>query len=184
VARVPIGSGGGGYACVLGRMHPDKGVREAILVARRAGVPLFIAAKMREPGEREYFDTVIRPLLGPDTQYLGELNVADKYALLGEARALLNPIQWNEPFGMVMIESLATGTPVVATPRGSSPEIIDDERTGFLRPTVDELATALVRAGGLDRRLCREDVQERFSAARMAAEHADLYSTLLHRVRA
>lgn len=183
-ARVPVGEGRGGYACFLGRMNPDKGVREAILTARRAGVPLLIAARVQESGEREYFSTVIRPLLGADTEYLGELNVSEKYALLGAAVALLNPIQWNEPFGMVMIESLATGTPVVGTTRGSAPEIIDHGRTGFLRTSVDELADALSRAGELDRRLCRMAVEERFSSARMAADHLDLYSRQLHRVRA
>lgn len=181
-ARVPVGRGGG-PACFLGRMNPDKGVLEAILVARRAGLPLMIAAKMQESGEWEYFNAVVRPMLGGGTEYLGELNTADKYALLGEATALLNPIQWDEPFGMVMIESLATGTPVVGTPRGSAPEIIDDGQTGFLRTGTRELAAALSRSGGLDRRLCRNAVQERFSAARMAAEHAELYSALLHSSR-
>lgn len=178
-ARVPVGEGRGGYACFLGRMNPDKGAREAILIARRAGVPLVIAARVQEPAEREYFGAVIRPLLGADTEFVGELHAREKYALLGGAVALLNPIQWDEPFGMVMIESLATGTPVVVTPRGSAPEIIDDGRTGFLRTRADELADALAHAGELDRRLCRLAVEGRFSAARMAADHLDLYSGLL-----
>jgi len=183
-ARVPVGLGRGGYACFLGRMHPNKGVREAIQIARRAGVPLRIAAKMREPVEMDYFTTIIRPLLGADTEFLGELNVSDKYEMLGGAIALLNPIQWDEPFGMVMIESLAAGTPVVATPRGSAPEIIDDGWTGLLRTGEHELAEAIQRAPTLDRNLCRMAVEERFSAERMAAKHVELYSTLLHPVRA
>lgn len=178
-AGVPIGRGDGGFACFLGRMHPDKGVRQAILIARRAGIPLMIAAKMREPGETEYFHSAIRPMLGAGAEYLGELDSADKYALLGQAMALLNPIQWNEPFGMVMIESLATGTPVVGTPRGSAPEIIDDNRSGFLRTGMRHLVGALSRAGELDRRFCRRVVEERFSATRMAAAHLDLYSALV-----
>ena len=96
-------------------MTPSKGIREAVLIAREAGVPLRIAAKMREPLERQYFDGCVRPLLGGDIEYLGELNAAEKYELLGGAFALLNPIQWPEPFGLVMIEALACGTPVVAT---------------------------------------------------------------------
>lgn len=183
-ARVPVGAGQGGYVCFLGRMHPYKGVLEAIMIARRAGMPLRIAAKMREGVEIDYFNTVIRPLLGVETEYLGELTVVDKYELLGGAGVLLNPIQWDEPFGMVMIESLATGTPVVATPRGSAPEIIDDGRTGFLRTGEHDLAAAIQSAGALDRRLCRIAVEERFGADRMAAEHLKLYSHLLHRVRA
>ena len=183
-ARVPVGAGDGGYFCFLGRMHPNKGVHEAIMIARRAGVPLRIAAKREEPIEAEYFREVVRPLLGADTEYLGELNVLDKFALLGGAIALLNPIQWDEPFGMVMIESLATGTPVLATPRGSVPEIIDDGWTGFLRTGRDELAEAIHLAPSLDRRLCRLAVEERFSAERMAAEHLELYSALRGSVRA
>jgi len=175
-AGVPLGWGLGGYACFLGRMSPSKGVLEAIRIARRAGVPLRIAAKMREVGERDYFDAVIRPELGPGTEYVGELATEEKFAFLGGAVALLNPIQWEEPFGMVMIESLAAGTPVIATPRGSAPEIVQDGRTGFLRSGEAALVEALGRAGELDRRLCRTVVEERFSAERMAAEHVGLYS--------
>lgn len=182
--RVPVGAGDGGYFCFLGRMNPNKGVHEAIMIARRAGVPLRIAAKREEPIETEYFREVIRPLLGAETEYLGELNTLEKYALLGGAIALVNPIQWDEPFGMVMIESLAAGTPVVATPRGSAPEIIDDGMTGFLRQGRDDLAAALHLAPSLDRRLCRLAVEERFSAGRMAAEHLELYSALRDRARA
>lgn len=175
-AGVPVGQGLGGYVCFLGRMHPNKGVFEAIMIARRAGLPLRIAAKLREAAEHEYFSTIIRPLLGPGTEYVGELNTAEKYELLGGAIALLSPIQWEEPFGMVMIESLATGTPVITTPRGAAPEIIDDGRTGFLRNSEPELIEALKRAGELNRRLCRIAVEEHFSATRMAADHLKLYS--------
>lgn len=178
-AEVPVGTGLGGYVCFLGRMHPGKGVREAIRIAQRAGYPLRIAAKMHERDEHDYFDTFIQPLLGAETEYVGELNAADKYELLGGASALLNPLQWAEPFGMVMIESLATGTPVIATPRGSVPEIVDDGCTGFLRNDERQLAEALLHADELDRRLCRAAVEERFSAERMAAQHVDLYTDIL-----
>jgi glycosyltransferase involved in cell wall biosynthesis len=175
LGAVPVGAGTGGYACFLGRMSPDKGVREAILVARRAGVPLLIAAKMRQAAEVAYYRDVVAPMLGGDVEYVGELGVAAKYELLGGAFALLNPIQWPEPFGLVMVEALASGTPVLGTPCGSAPEIIDDGVTGYLRAGLDELALALAEAVHLDRAACRDAVAERFSAARMVAEHLDLY---------
>ena len=178
VDSVPVGDGAGGYACALGRMTPAKGIREAILVAREAGVPLRIAAKMREPLERQYFDECVRPLLGGDVEYLGELNAEEKYRLLGGAFALLNPIQWPEPFGLVMIEALACGTPVVATGCGSAPEIIDDGETGFVRTELSALAAALHRAGELDRNRCREKAVSSYSTERMVAEHIQLYCRL------
>ncbi|HEY0485386.1 MAG TPA: glycosyltransferase [Mycobacteriales bacterium] len=176
---VPCGPGDGGYACFLGRMSPYKGVREAVLVARRAGVPLLIAAKMRMREEREFFDERIAPLLGGDVQYVGEIGDAVKYDLLGRAVALLNPIQWPEPFGLVMIEALATGTPVVTTPSGAAPEIVDDGTTGYLRTDLDALAEALGAAAALDRAACRATAVARFSTTRMVAEHVDLYRALL-----
>src|SRR5690606_3197526 len=122
-------------------------------VARAAGMPLRIAAKVWEPSEHAYFDEVIRPLLGADVEFLGELSRADKYAFLGQAHALVNPIQWSEPFGMVMIEAMACGTPVLVTPRGSAPEIIEEGVTGFLRASVPGLARAVGPVGRLDRRV-------------------------------
>lgn len=176
---VPVGTGTGGYACFLGRMDPNKGVLEAVRIARIAGIPLRIAAKMREHSEHDYFTGVIRPLLGAEAEFVGELGTAEKYDLLGGAVALVNPLQWDEPFGMVMIEALATGTPVVATPRGSAREIVDDERTGFLRVGETALVDALQHVGELDRRRCRLEVEERFGPERMAAEHLDLYREML-----
>jgi glycosyltransferase involved in cell wall biosynthesis len=175
----PVGTGDGGYACFLGRVSPDKGIREAILIARRAGVPLFVAAKMRQKAEREYYAAVVAPLLGGDVQYIGELAEAEKYHLLGGAFALLNPIQWPEPFGLVMIEALAAGTPVVGTPSGAAPEIVDDGVTGYLRPGLEELTDALLQAGELDRAACRSAVVDRFSTGRMVADHVELYSELV-----
>jgi glycosyltransferase involved in cell wall biosynthesis len=179
VEDIPVGNGDGGYACALGRMTPNKGIREAILVAREAEVPLRIAAKMREPLERQYFDECVRPLLGGEIEYLGELNAAEKYQLLGGAFALLNPIQWPEPFGLVMIEALACGTPVVATRRASAPEIVTEGETGFLRFELSALAQALTRAPDLRRRRCREKAVTCFSTSRMVAEHLQLYRCLL-----
>lgn len=178
-APVPVGSGDGGYACFLGRMHPSKGLLQAIEVALLAQVPLRIAAKMRSHEEHEYYAAVIEPLLGPQVEYLGELNTTDKYALLGGAVALLNPIQWSEPFGMVMIEALATGTPVVSTPRGSAPEILRDGSTGYLRTGSQGLAEALLAAAALDRGECRRTAEEHFSAETMVANHLGFYGEVV-----
>jgi glycosyltransferase involved in cell wall biosynthesis len=179
VADVPVGKGDGQYACFLGRMSPEKGPREAILVARAAGVPLRMAAKVREPAERQYFESAVKPLLSSDVEYLGEPGVRDKLALLGGSFALLNPIQWSEPFGLVMIEALASGTPVVATPRGSAPEIIDDGVTGYLRKDRQGLAKALLAAAELDRAQCRAVACQRFDSDAMVAKHVQLYADLL-----
>lgn len=178
MADVPVGSGGR-EACFVGRMAPDKGVREAIEIAAKAGIPLRIAAKMQESGEREYFDDVVRPALGSNAEYLGELSTEEKVELMGSSCALLNPIQWDEPFGLVMIESLATGTPVVATSRGSVPEIVDDGVTGFIRDDVAELADALGEARRLDRDTCRTSVESRFTDIRMAEDYLALFTELV-----
>jgi glycosyltransferase involved in cell wall biosynthesis len=179
VESVPVGPGNGGYASFLGRMSPEKGPREAALVARAAGVPLRMAAKLREPAEREYFDAQVKPLLCSDVEFLGELGCAEKLELVGGSFALVNPMQWAEPFGLVMIEALATGTPVVATPVGSAPEIVDDGVTGFLRSGCLPLAAALLEASQLDRTACRAVAAHRFSTERMVAEHVRLYEELL-----
>ena len=121
--EIPVGRGNGGYLLFLGRMAPEKGAHRAIAAARSIGQRLVIAAKMREPAELAYFRNEISPHLGDDVQFVGEAAGADKWALLGGATALINPITWSEPFGLVMIEALATGTPVVAFRRGSAPEL-------------------------------------------------------------
>jgi glycosyltransferase involved in cell wall biosynthesis len=175
----PVGTGTGGYALFLGRMSPAKGVREAILLARQAGMPLVMAVKQRDQHERDYFDSVVRPLLGADVTYLGEVSGAEKLELLGGATALLNPIQWDEPFGLNIIEALACGTPVVATPRGSVPEIINDGVTGLLGSSNEQLVDGLRHAGQLDRRACRAAVEQRFSMQRMTQDHIDFYGDVL-----
>jgi hypothetical protein len=142
-------------------------------------VPLRIAAKMREPAEQEYFTEHVAPLLGDGVEYVGEVGGADKLELLANATCLLNPIRWPEPFGMVMIEALACGTPVVATPCGSAPELITDGVTGFLRSGLDDLATAVRDAEQLDRNRCRKEAAERFSTERMVGEHLALYERVI-----
>lgn len=173
------GRGDGGYALFLGRMNPDKGVDVAARVARAAGVPLKIAAKLAEAAEAEYFHREVEPLLGDGVEFVGEVGGSDKLDLLGGAMCLLNPIRWAEPFGMVMIEALACGTPVVATPLGSVPEIVDDGITGFVRATEAELAAVLPHVGQLDRARCREVARTRFSIGRMVEDHVALYRTLM-----
>jgi len=179
VADVPEGHGDGGYASFLGRMSPEKGPREAVLIARAAGVPLRMAAKLREPAEHEYFENAVKPLLSSEIEYLGELGTDDKLKLVGDSFALLNPIQWPEPFGLVMIEALATGTPVVATPRGAAPEIVDHGVTGYLRKDRQALAKALLDAAQLDRDACRAAASERFDSEVMVRNHIELYTDVL-----
>jgi glycosyltransferase involved in cell wall biosynthesis len=177
--RFPVGSGSGGYLAFLGRMAPAKGVVTAIRVARAAGLELRIAAKMREPEECQYFEESVRPLLGSDATFLGELGFADKVELLGNASALLNPIDWPEPFGMVMIEALACATPVVARRRGSVTEILQDGLTGFICDSEDDLVEAVRQTSSLDRGACRRSVERYFSAQRMVDDHLDFYQSLL-----
>lgn len=177
--RIPVGRGEGGYLAFLGRITPAKGIAEAITMARSVGLPLRIGAKCREPEERAYFDAVVRPQIGADVEYLGELDEREKYELLGGAVALLNPIQWDEPFGLVMIESLAAGTPVLTLARGAAPEIVDDGVTGMLAGDTAGLLTRLSGLGSLDRTACRIAAETRFSSARMVAEHVTLYEDLL-----
>ena len=179
VEAFPSGDGDGGYALFLGRMSPDKGVADAARSARAAGVPLRIAAKMHEPAERDYFDVCVRPLLGGGVDYVGEVGGEEKLALLAEATCLLNPIRWREPFGMVMIEALACGTPVIATPCGAAPEIVDDGVTGYLRSCQTGLVEALASVPALDRDACRRAAKERFSAARMVDDHVAVYERSL-----
>jgi glycosyltransferase involved in cell wall biosynthesis len=174
--RFPVGRGDGDYLVFLGRMASGKGVREAALAARQAGVPLLIAAKMREPEEVAYFRERVQPLLGGGVEYIGEVGHEEKLELLGRARALVNPIDWPEPFGLVMLESLACGTPVLAFPCGAAPEIVTHGVNGFLCMDVADMADAVQRVGELDRASCRAPVDEYFSTERMVAEHLLLYS--------
>jgi glycosyltransferase involved in cell wall biosynthesis len=179
--RFPVGRGDGGYLLFLGRMAPVKGVREAVQTARAAGRRLVIAAKMREPGEREYFAQHVEPLLGDDAVFIGEVANGAKLELLAGATALLNPIRWPEPFGLVMTESLACGTPVLTCPVGAASEIVDDGLTGFLRADHDGLVDAARRVGEIDRAACRAAVVDRFSTGRMVDDHVALYQDVVTR---
>jgi glycosyltransferase involved in cell wall biosynthesis len=167
------------YALFLGRACADKGMPNAIHAARSAGIPLRIAAKCVEDAEVAYFDAEVRPLLGPGVEWLGEVGGADKLELLGRARCLLFPIEWEEPFGMVLVEALACGTPVVALRRGAVPEIVEHGVTGFVTDDPDELPALLRAVDRLDPQRCRQEAERRFDVARMAAEYEAVYQRVL-----
>lgn len=172
---------GGEYCLFLGRMSADKGPHRAIVAARLAGVPILLAGKLREPWEHHFFEKEVAPLLGADVQYLGEVTQSEKVKLLGGARATLFPIRWNEPFGLVMLESMACGTPVIAYPEGAATEVVDHGRTGFLVDGEAAMAEAVGQAQTLDRADCRAAVEGYFSIGRMVDEHVELYQTLVAR---
>ena len=175
------GDGGGGYLAFIGRISPEKRVDRAVEIASRAGLPLRIAAKVDRVDEA-YFHTEIEPLMGAShVEFLGELGDADKGELLRGARALLFPIDWPEPFGLVMIEAMACGTPTIAWPNGSVPEVLEDGVTGFIVSSVKEAADAVQRAASLDRRRVRERFEARFTADRMARDYVALYEALVGR---
>lgn len=179
----PVGAVPDGPALFVGRMSPDKGVETAIRVAQQAGVGLTIAAKMRDDAERAYFRSTVAPLLGGGIDYVGEVARPELVGLMSASRCLLNPIAWEEPFGLVVIEALACGLPVVTTPRGAMPELVDDGRTGFIRSSVDELAAAVAAIGTLDRARCRSAAERRFSMERLAADHESLYAACIDGAR-
>ena len=173
------GHGPGDYLVFLGRISPEKRVDHAIEIAGRAGLPLKIAAKV-DKADREYFEREIRPLLcQPQVEYIGEVDEKGKSRLLGEARGLLFPIDWPEPFGMVMIEAMACGTPVIAFRRGSVPEVMVDGRTGFVCSSVDEAVAAVGRLDEVPRQEVRRVFEERFTAERMARDYVAIYERLL-----
>ena len=166
---------GGDYFAFLGRISPEKRVDRAIAIAKGCGVPLRIAAKV-DPADAAYFARDIEPLLDhPLIRFIGELGGEAKHAFLGQAKALLFPIDWPEPFGLVMIEALACGTPVVAFRGGSVAEILEDGVTGFIVDSLEEAIDAAARVDTLDRRACRESFESRFTAERMASEYLHLY---------
>jgi len=174
---------GGDYLAFLGRVSPEKRPDLAIAVAKQVGVPLKIAAKV-DTVDQEYFERDIKPLLDdPLIDFIGEIGEDDKPAFLGGARALVFPIDWPEPFGLVMIEALACGTPVIARRRGSVPEVIRQGRTGFIADSVPEMARAVRRLDRIDRAECRRDTEERFSVERMADGYEVLYRRLGARAR-
>jgi glycosyltransferase involved in cell wall biosynthesis len=167
------------YLVFVGRMAYDKGVHRAIEVAKKTGDRLLIAAKMREPWEMRYFREYVEPHLSDSIVYEGEVSHERKLELLSRAKAFLFPIKWPEPFGMVMLESLACGTPVIAFGYGSVPEVIKDKETGFIVEDEDEMALAVEKIGEIDRFKCRKEIEGYFSVERMVQEHLEVYSKLI-----
>jgi glycosyltransferase involved in cell wall biosynthesis len=164
----------GDYLAFLGRLSPEKRCDRAIEIARRAGLPLKVAGKV-DVGDRAYFRDVVQPLMGPDVEFVGEIDDEGKSAFLGGARGLLFPIDWPEPFGLVMVEAFACGTPVVAWRNGSVPEVMEEGRTGFVVESLEEAAEAVGRLSALDRAACRRVFEERFTAPRMLSGYLSLY---------
>jgi glycosyltransferase involved in cell wall biosynthesis len=169
----------GDYLLFLGRMSPDKGAHRAVTIALESGLPLMIAGKNAEPAEQAYFDAFVRPHLGGRIEYVGEVSHGEKVELLQHARATLFPIEWEEPFGLVMIESMACGTPVVATRWGAVPEVIEHGRTGVIVDDWRRMADALEEADALEPVALRREVEERFSPGRMVADYVAAYEAAL-----
>jgi glycosyltransferase involved in cell wall biosynthesis len=172
------GGGDGGYLAFLGRIAPDKGIDTAIEIARRAGLRLKIAARINS-FDRPYWEQAIEPQVdGHQIEYVGEIRDGQKNDFLNGARALVFPIRWPEPFGLVMIEAMACGTPVIATPCGSVPEVVEDGVTGRIVSTVEEAVDAAGDIGRLDRDAIRRRFEERFSSERMANAYLEIYRGL------
>lgn len=163
----------------MGRFSPDKGAHLAIDAARRAGRKIVLAGKLNEAPEQAYFDEYIRPRLGADVDYVGEADAELKRELFARAACLVFPIQWEEPFGMVMAEAMASGTPVVATRRGSVPEVVVDGRTGLIVDDLDDLVTAIGRASDIDPAACREHAEHHFDLPVMAAGYEQVYRSVV-----
>lgn len=170
------------YLAVLGRIAPEKGVDRAIRIAIRCGIPLKIAAKV-DRADQEYYDTLIKPMIDhPLVEYIGEIGDHEKSDFLSGAIGLLVPIDWPEPFGLVMIEAMACGTPVIAYNRGSVPEIVDDGKTGFIVEDEISAVADVGRLGELDRGAIRKHFETRFTARRMALDYLDTYQGMIDAV--
>ncbi|MBZ5602125.1 MAG: glycosyltransferase family 4 protein [Acidobacteriia bacterium] len=168
----------GNYLTFVGRVSPEKGLDRAIEIARRADMPLKIAAKVDQK-DRDYFEAVLRPAMNhPSIEFLEEIGDGEKQELIGKARAVLFPINWPEPFGIVMIEALACGTPVIAFRCGSVPEVIEEGVTGFVVSDVGQAVKSVERLASLSRKQCRAAFEQKFSAGRMAAAYTALYEKL------
>lgn len=168
----------GKYLAFLGRISPEKRVDHAVQIAKMSGIPLKIAAKV-DPVDKQYFKSSIEPLFSdPLVEYLGEIGEPEKKELLGNAIALLFPIDWPEPFGMVVIEAMACGTPVIAFRRGSVPEILDDGITGFVVDDIEQAVEAVGKIPNLSRTRCRQVFEKRFSVTRMAQDYVEVYRSL------
>ena len=178
IAQFPFLEAEGKYLLFFGRIHPHKGVREAIDVAQRVGIKLMIAGIIQD---QDYFATEVEPHIdGRTVEYLGSVGPDQRADVLGNALALLHLISFEEPFGLSMVESMACGTPVIAFPRGSIPEVIRHGETGYIVEDVEHAVDAVAALRSIDRSACREDVEQRFSHTRMARDYVDAYEKILH----
>jgi glycosyltransferase involved in cell wall biosynthesis len=175
----PFAPDRGDYLLFVGRMSPDKGAHRAVRTAMETGLPLKIAGKMREPLEQQYFDAYVRPHLTSRIEYVGEVSHGEKVELLQHARATLFPIEWEEPFGLVMIESMACGTPVIATRWGAVPEVIEDGRSGIIVDDWSLAPAALEEADALSPESCRGYAETHFAPARMVRDYLHAYENML-----
>ncbi|HLW17062.1 MAG TPA: glycosyltransferase family 4 protein [Actinomycetota bacterium] len=179
VERYPFREDKEDFLLFVGRVNREKGPEVAVEVAKRAGARLVMAVAIKEKFEQEYWDVNVAPALTGNEEILGEITVEEKADLMARARAVLFPIQWEEPFGLVMAEANACGTPVLAFPRGAAPEVIADGETGFLCADVNEMAEAVARVGEIDPHACRARVEKMFSAPAMTAGYEDVYRKVL-----
>ena len=183
MAKYPFSPAGGSYLAFLGRISPEKRPDLAIALAKRLGIRLKIAAKV-DPVDEAYFDRDIKPLLDhPLIEFIGEIGEDAKSQFLGQARALVFPIDWPEPFGLTMIEALACGTPVIARGCGSVPEVILDGRTGFVVDSLEEMESAVKALDRIDRAECRRDAVKRFSVERMVDGYESIYRNVVGHAR-
>jgi glycosyltransferase involved in cell wall biosynthesis len=183
VAEYPVRESKEDWVLFLGRFNEEKSPHLAIEAARAAGRPIVLAGKVNEAAEQEYFDERIRPCLGDDVQYVGQADAATKRDLYARAACLLFPVQWPEPFGMVMIEAMACGTPVVALGQGSVPEVVADGVTGVICQSADELADGIKRAAALNPADCRAHVERHFDLPVMARDYEAVYKKVIAAVR-
>ena len=179
VERYPFREDKEDFLLFVGRVNREKGPEVAVEVAKRAGSRLVMAVAIKEKFEQEYWDVNVAPNLSGEEEILGEITVEEKADLMSRARAVLFPIQWEEPFGLVMAEANACGTPVLAFPRGAAPEVIADGETGFMCTDVNEMVTAIARVGEIDPHACRARVEKMFSATAMTAGYEDVYRKVL-----
>ena len=179
VSGIPCQQDKGDHLVWLGRMSPDKAAHVAIDLAREAGRRILLAGKVSEPDEKDYFDREVRPRLGDDAEFVDEVSGEDKYAFLGGAAGFLFPLEWEEPFGMVLIEAMACGTPVLSLSRGAVPEVVVDGKTGFVRDKAADLVPLVDRLGEIDPSACRAHVEESFAPERMVSGYEEAYRDCL-----
>lgn len=179
LSQLPVIEAKDRFLVYIGRANPDKGPTHAIEVARRAGMPLAMIVKKSEPFERAYWDEVVAPVLNEEVEVYESVSEAAKADLLGRAQAMVFPIQWPEPFGLVMVEAMACGTPVVACPAGAAIELVDEGVTGFLRTSIDELVEAVARTPECSPGACRARVEERFSAEAMVRGYERIFADVV-----